>query len=134
MGRLQEFLMAADIGPSETEVQIAPFPYPFVIHSITEAENKAMRKTCQKITLDKRTRQKQVDTDLDLYNTRLVAACCTEPNFKDAALQERFGVRGAEDLINRVLNPGQFTTLLLAIQELNGFSGDMEELKEEAKN
>lgn len=44
MGKLQEFLMDAEIGTTQTEVQIAPFPFPFVIRSITEAENKAHSK------------------------------------------------------------------------------------------
>ena len=132
MGKLQDFLMESDIRTEKTEVQIAPFPFPFVIQSITEGENKAIRRSCQKANFDKRTRQKQTDTDL--YNSRLVAACCVEPNFKDAALQEKYGVRGAEDLINRVLNPGQYTDLLLAIQEINGFSDDINDLREEAKN
>lgn len=96
MGKLQEFLMEQDIGTTQTEVQIAPFPFPFVVKSITEAENKAIRKACQKVSFDKKTRQKQIDTDTDLYNSRLVVACCVEPNFKDAALQEKYGVRGAE--------------------------------------
>ena len=41
---------------------------------------------------------------------------------------------GAEDLIDKILNPGQYTDLLLAIQEINGFTADINELKEEAKN
>lgn len=134
MGRLQEFFMEQEIGEARTEVQIAPFPFPFVIKSISEAENKAIRKTCQKITFDKKTRQKQIDTDTDLYNSRLVVACCVDPNFKDADFQEKHGVRGAEDLINKILNPGQYTDLLLAIQEINGFTDDVNELREEAKN
>ena len=81
-----------------------------MIRSITEAENKAIRKTCQKVEFDKKTRQKRIDTDTDLYNARLVAACCIDPNFsKDADFQAKKGVRGAEDLINLVLNPGQYT-------------------------
>ena len=99
MGKLQEFLMGQEIGEVTNEVTIAPFPFPFIIRSISEAENKAIRKTCQKIEFDKKTRQKRIDTDTDLYNSRLVVACCVEPNFKDAALQEKYGVRGAEDLI-----------------------------------
>lgn len=134
MGKLQEFLMDAGIGTTQTEVQIAPFPFPFVIHSITEAENKAIRKTCQKVEFDKKTRQKRIDTDTDLYNARLVAACCIDPNFKDADFQAKKGVRGAEDLINLVLNPGQYTDLLLAVQEINGFTDDVNELRDEAKN
>ena len=105
-----------------------------MIKSITEAENKAIRKSCQKLTFDKKTRQKTTDTDTDLYNARLVVACCVDPNFKDAALQERFKVRGAEDLIGVLLNPGQYTDLLLAVQEINGFDDDINDLKDEAKN
>ena len=128
MGKLQEFLMDAEIGTTQTEVQIAPFPFPFVIRSITEAENKAIRKTCQKVEFDKKTRQKRIDTDTDLYNARI------DPNFKDADFQAKKGVRGAEDLINLVLNPGQYTDLLLAVQEINGFTDDVNELRDEAKN
>ena len=134
MGKLQEFLMGAELGEVRTKVTIAPFPFPFEIRSITEAENKTIRKTCQKVEFDKKTRRKTTETDVDLYNSRLVATCCVEPNFKDAALQERYGVRGAEDLINLILNPGQYTDLLLAVQEINGFSDDVNDLREEAKN
>lgn len=134
MGKLQEFMMEAEIGEVTTEVPIAPFPFPFVVKSITEAENKTIRKSCQKISFDKKTRQKQTETDTDLYNARLVAACCVDPNFKDADFQEKKGVRGAEDLINKILNPGQFTDLLLAVQEINGFTDDVNELRDEAKN
>ena len=134
MGKLQEFLMEQDIGTTQTEVQIAPFPFPFIVKSITEAENKAIRKSCQKTDFDKKTRQKRTETDTDLYNSRLVVACCVEPNFKDAALQEKYGVRGAEDLIDRLLKPGQYTDLLIAVQEINGFADDVNDLRDEAKN
>lgn len=135
MGKLQDFLMEQDVSvQNQIEVEIAPFPFPFVVKSITEAENKAIRKSCQKINFDKKTRQKQTETDTDLYNTRLVAACCVEPNFRDAALQEKYGVRGAEDLIDRILKPGQYTDLLIAVQEINGFTDDVNDLRDEAKN
>ena len=135
MGKLQDFLMEQDVAAqAQVEVAIAPFPFPFVVKSITEAENKAIRKTCQKISFDKKTRQKQIETDTDLYNSRLVVACCVEPNFKDAALQEKYAVRGAEDLIDRLLKPGQYTDLLIAVQEINGFADDVNDLRDEAKN
>ena len=37
-------------------------------------------------------------------------------------------------LIDAMLKPGQFIDLLLAVQEINGFSSDMDELRDEAKN
>ncbi len=135
MGKLQEFLLEQESETTvETTVEIKPFPFPFVIRSITEGENKAIRKSCQKTIYDKKTRQKQTEIDTDLYNNRLVIACCVEPNFKDAELQAKYGVMGAEDLIDKILNPGQYTDLLLAIQEINGFTDDVNELREEAKN
>ncbi len=135
MGKLQEFLMANEVNKEETvEVQVSQLPAPFTIRAISEKENKAIRKSCQKTTIDKKTRQKQTETDTDLYSNRLVVACCVDPNFKDAELQAKYGVRGAEDLIDVLLKPGQFTELLMAVQEINGFADDVNELRDEAKN
>ena len=86
------------------------------------------------MTFNKKTHQKQTETNQDLYNNRLVVACCVEPNFKDAELQKKYGVMGAEDLIDALLKPGQFIDLLLAVQELNGFTDDINDQRDEAKN
>ncbi len=134
MGKLTEFLMGSQVDTATAEVTVAGFPHPFTVKSITEGENKQLRKSCQNVHFDKKTHQRTVETDQDLYNDRLVAACCVEPNFKDAALQEHYGVVGAEALIDKLLKPGQFIELLLAIQEVNGFREDLNELRDEAKN
>ena len=56
MGKLQEFLMSnQDDIQATAEVAVSGFPVPFTIKSITEGENKAIRKSCQKITFDKKT-------------------------------------------------------------------------------
>ena len=135
MGKLQEFLMQSEERAQVTaEVAISGFPVPFTVKSITEGENKALRKTCQKVNFDKKTHQKTTKTDMDLYNNRLVIACCVGPNFKDADLQAKYGVMGAEALIDVLLKPGQFVDLLVAIQDVNGFTDDVNDLREEAKN
>ena len=41
---------------------------------------------------------------------------------------------GAEALIDVLLKPGQFVDLLVAIQDVNGFTDDVNDLREEAKN
>lgn len=135
MGKLQEYLlMGEEQAPVTTEVEIGGFPVPFTVKSITEGENKALRKSCQNVSIDKKTHQKTTETDQDLYNNRLVIACCVDPNFKDAELQKKYGVMGAENLIDVMMNPGQFIDLLLAVQEINGFTDDVNDLREEAKN
>lgn len=135
MGRLEDFLLQADVldTTTETEVTIAPFPFPFRVKSITEGQNKAIRKECEKVNIDKKTRQKQVDVDKDLYMNRLVIACTVEPNLKSAELQARYGVLGAEALLDKLLKPGQFADLLQAVQDINGFA-DINEQIDDAKN
>ena len=135
MGKLQEFLMGSETNTQvTTEVTISGFPVPFTIQSITEGENKTLRKSSQRVSFDKKTHQKTTETDQDLYNNRVVIACTVDPNFKDAQLQAKYGVIGAEALIDVLLKPGQFIDLLLAVQEVNGFTEDVNDLREEAKN
>lgn len=137
MGKLQEFLMKDDKTgkPVETTVKVAGLPIPFTIHSITEAENKEIRRSCQKVTFDKKTHKRETETDNDLYNTRLVIACCSDPNFKDAEFQRAKGVGSAEALVNLILSPGQFIDLLMGVQDVNGFTAeDINDLRDEAKN
>ena len=48
--------------------------------------------------------------------------------YKRQELQAHHGVRGAESLIDVLLKPGQFLDLLMAIQDINGFSDDINEM------
>ena len=135
MSKLMDFLMEGNATDEVTmEVSVKGFPEPFVVRSISEAENKAIRKACQTARFDKKTHQKVVETDNDQYNARLIAACCVDPNFKDADLQEKYGVKGAEALINKLLTPHQFLDVLIAVNEVNGFQDDINDLVEDAKN
>lgn len=135
MGKLQDFLLNEyDAAPVETDVEIKGFPYPFRVKSIKQEQNKAIEAACKVITFNKKTHQKEVETDQSAYATKLIAACCVEPNFKDAALQSKFGVMGEESLIEKILDSGQYSDLLRAVSEVNGFGTDINDLVEEAKN
>lgn len=134
MGKLTEFLTKNKVDNTATrEVEIKPFPHPFVIKSITQAESDQIRKSCITTEFNKRTHQKEQRADRDLYITKIVAACTVDPCFKDSDLQAAYGVMGAEDLIGKLLTPGQYTNLVQAIEEINNFDS-MEDLVEEAKN
>lgn len=135
MGKLQDFLLNEyDAAPVETEVEIKGFPFPFVVKSIKQEQNKAIEAACKKVTFNKKTHQKEVETDQALYATKLIAACCLEPNFKDAALQSKFGVMGEDALIEKLLDSGQYADLLRAVSDVNGFGTDINDLVEQAKN
>ena len=135
MGKLQEFLLNEfDNAQVETEVEIKGFPFPFTVKSIKQEQNKSIEASCKTVTFNKKTHQKEVETDQALYATRLIAACCVEPNCKDAALQANFGVMGEEALSEKILNSGQYADLLRAVSEVNGFGTDINDLVEQAKN
>ena len=49
MGQLTDFLMRDYEQESvQREVMISPFPFPFVLRSITQEENKELEKSCEK--------------------------------------------------------------------------------------
>ena len=49
MGQLTDFLMKDYEQTSvQREVMISPFPFPFVLRSITQEENKELEKSCEK--------------------------------------------------------------------------------------
>jgi hypothetical protein len=106
---------------------------PWKLRSITEAENQEIRKAATKRTKAKYG-QYTSETDPNEYVAKLVTATVVYPNLKDAALQETYGVKGAEALVRKMLLPGEFTKLTDQVQSLNGFDQDINELVEEVKN
>lgn len=64
---------------------------------------------------------------------RLLAQSVVYPDLQDAKLQDSYGVMGAEDLLLRMLSPGEYRVLLQAFERQNLRPG-MSELIEEAKN
>lgn len=135
MGKLQEFLTQNRVENAvTTEVDIKPFPFPFIVKTITEAENKAIQKSCQITEFNKKTHRNESRTDTDAYLTKLVVACTVDPSFKDTELQKAYGVCGAEMLVEKLLTPGQYAALLQAVNDINSFDSDMQELVDEAKN
>lgn len=135
MGKLQDFLTANKVENAvTTEVEIKPFPFPFVVKTITEAENKQITKSCQVSEFNKKTHRRETQTDTQAYLSKLVVACTVDPNFKDAELQAAYGVVGAEALVEKLLTPGQYAALLQAVNDINSFDTDMQELVDEAKN
>jgi len=72
-------------------------------------------------------------TDNNKYLNMLVASSIVYPNLKDSELQDSYGIKGADNLLQEMLTLGEYTNLAIKVQELNGLS-PFEELVEEAKN
>lgn len=76
----------------------------------------------------------QPTTDYDAYLTSLAVECTKFPNLHDAELQSSYGVMGANELLKKMLLPGEYAEYLKIVQNVNGFDIGMEEAVEEAKN
>lgn len=107
-------------------------PIPWKLRSMTEGENEAIRKSAQRKVKDKGV--VTTETNTDEYLAKLAVASVVYPDLKDAELQKSYGVVGADQLIKRMLLPGEYATLIQKVQEINGFDKDINELSEEVKN
>ncbi|MEK3722313.1 phage tail assembly chaperone [Paenibacillus sp. FSL H8-0034] len=103
------------------------------LRGMTEAENEVLRKASTK-RVEVKKGVTVPETDPNAYMAKLVVASVSYPSLKDAALQESYGVKGAEDLLRKMLLPGEYSSLVEKVQQINGFDKDMNELVEDVKN
>lgn len=109
-------------------------PAKWEIRALSQKEDQELRKAATRVRGGKRGRPRVEEVDTNEYLVKTVASAVVYPNLNDAALQDSYGVHGAEELIQKMLTSGEYTELLIAVQELSGFDTDDEELEEEAKN
>lgn len=107
-------------------------PVLWKLRSMTEDENEAIRKSSQRKIKERGI--VTLDTNSDEYLAKLVVASVIFPDLKDAELQKSYGVLGADQLLRKMLLPGEYATLLQKVQEINGFDRDVNDLAEEVKN
>lgn len=72
--------------------------------------------------------------DSNRYLALLVTTCVTYPDFKNAELQDSYGVKNEVELIKQMLTSGEFIKLMNKVQEVNGFRETYQDKVEEAKN
>lgn len=108
-------------------------PVAWQISPITEDENSELRKSATRKIKGKNGAMVP-ETNYPEYLGKLVAACVKYPNLNDAKLQESYKVRGADELVRKMLLSGEYATLLVKVQEINGFDKDVNDLADEVKN
>lgn len=110
-------------------------PVEWEIKAINSEEDEALRKASTKrVPIVGQRGQYTRETDYDLYISKLMAACTVYPNLNDKQLQDSYGVMGAEQLLKKMLTPGELADYLNKIKEINNFDQSFEEQVEEAKN
>ena len=131
MATLESFLHPAPIEETR-EVKLERFADPFVIKSITQAQNEALVKQCKR-QVKSPNGQYVEQFDGVKYSNLLITTCCVTPDFNQSDLLAAFGALRPEECPSKMLKPGESAKLSGAILELLGFGGE-EELEEAKKS
>ena len=109
-------------------------PIEWQIKAISSELDEAIRKDCTKrVPIVGKRGQYNQEVDTDKYIGKMCAACTVFPNLKDAALQDHYGVKTEDELLKKMLRPGEYTEYKTKVMEVNGYDMSMEELVDEAK-
>lgn len=104
------------------------------IKCISSDEDEAVRKECtRKVQVPGKIGQYTNELDSDKYMGKFAAKCTVFPNLNDAELQNRYDAMGADDLLKKMLKPGEYMAYISKVQEVNGYTS-MANTVEEAKN
>ena len=110
-------------------------PVEWELKAISSSLDEAIRKDCtKKVPIVGKRGQYNQETDTDKYIGKLCVACTVYPNLNDAELQDSYGVKSGDELLKKMLLPGEYTEYKAKVMEVNGYDMSMEELVDEAKN
>lgn len=110
-------------------------PISWEIRCITSAEDEELRKLCTRRVPSPRGKGMYTnETDINLYLGKMAALATVFPNLNDSALQDSYGVMGADCLLKIMLTPGEYADYLAKVQEICGFDRSFAELVDDAKN
>lgn len=111
-------------------------PLVWTLKPLTTKENDAIRDDCTKeVPIPGKSNVFRQKLNTSKYIAKMICASVVEPNLNDKELQDSYGVMGTEELLKEMVDdPGEYADLALFIQEFNGFTANMDEKVEEAKN
>lgn len=106
------------------------------IKPLSTKKNEQIREECtREVPIKGKPHMFRQKIDSSAYGTKLIVASVVDPDLYNAELQDSYGVKTPEDLVQEMIdNPGEFANFQKFIQEFNGFTEKMEDEVEEAKN
>mgnify|MGYP002797845294 FL=1 len=110
-------------------------PVPWKLQPVDTETMTRLRKECSRqVPVPGKRGMYTRETDSEKFVKMLTAKTVVFPDLNNAQLQDSWGVMGAENLLNRMLIPGEYDDLVMKVQEVNGYDKDMDELVDQAKN
>ena len=111
-------------------------PLIWVIKPLTTKENDAIRDECMiDVPVKGKPNVFRPRLNTSKYIAKMLCACVVEPNLYDKELQDSYGVMTPEELLKEMVdNAAEYDAFTTFVQNFNGFSSNMEDKVEEAKN
>lgn len=109
-------------------------PIPWKLRILTETELSKLKAQCKKRVTNPKTQQSYIETDSSKLADLMIENSVIYPNLNNTQLQDSYGAVGAIDLAKKMLIPGEYNDLILAVNEANGFNSGMAEKIKRAKN
>ena len=109
-------------------------PIPWRIKILNETQLDKLKSQCKKRVYNPKTQQTQIETDTSKLADLMIENSVIYPNLNNAELQNSYSAIGAIELAKKMLIPGEYNDLILAVNEANGFKSGMEEKIKRAKN
>lgn len=111
-------------------------PVKWEIRPLTTAEDEQIRNDCTyDAPVPGKRGQYRTKIDVNAYLNKQMCAAIVFPDLRNAELQDSYGVKTPEDLLKALVDdPAEFADLREFIQEISGFSTDLTEEVQEAKN
>lgn len=130
MGSLQDFLLEASVEECTKDIPVSERlkGNTFKIRAMSNEQYKRFQKLC----ISQRNGKRHFDDGR--MKEMMVVECVVEPNFNEAAWIKKAGCVTPEQLVNKILLPGEIERIVNEISVLSGFGHDLEQAIDEAKN
>lgn len=103
-------------------------PVEWELKPVSTRENEEIRQSCMIKG------EKGYVLNTSLYIARLVACSVVKPDLFNAKLQDSYGVLTPEDLVREMVdNPMEYSRLVEAVEELNGFTAVEDKIQQAKK-
>lgn len=101
----------------------------------SEQFDEITEKCTREIPIPGKRGQYKRNVDANLLNRRMICECTVFPDLQNAELQDSYGVKTPEELLQQLVsNPGEYADLLAFVSRLCGFDTSLEDKVDQAKN
>ena len=111
-------------------------PLKWTIKPLTTAESEKIREECTiEVPVPGKSNMFRQKIQTGKYLAKLITSSVVEPNLFNAELQDSYGVKTPEDLLQEMVDdPGEYNSFAMFIQDFNNLNTSMQEKVDEAKN